>query len=56
MENRDKVIKFLARFVAEVLQKGIVEGRRPKIVWEDTSVEVKWDGEETDSRPQARVE
>jgi len=55
MENRDKIIKFLARFVAELLQKGVVEGKRPKIVWEENSVEVKWD-EETDPRAQTRVE
>lgn len=55
MENRDKFIKFLARFVAELLQKGVVEGKRPKIVWEEHSVEVKWD-EKTDSGSQTRYE
>jgi len=44
-DGRDRIIRFLAKFIADVLQKGVVEGKRPKIVWEnedDPAVEVEW--------------
>lgn len=41
-DGRDRIIRFLAKFVADVLQKGVVEGKKPKIVWEDEPIETEW--------------
>lgn len=51
MDNRNKLIKLLAKVVAEMLQKGIVEERRPQIVWTHESIGVKWSDPSNNTGP-----
>ena len=51
-DNRDKIIRFLASLIADILQKGVVEGKRPKIVWEQGPIEVDWHEQSDQHKPE----
>lgn len=54
-DGRERIIKFLAKIVADILQKGVVEGKRPRIVWEEEPIEVCCEWTENSHRTQGRT-
>lgn len=52
-DGRDRIIRFLAGLIADILQKGVVEGKRPKIIWEQQPIEAEYhERSESSDRPE----